>query len=311
MVVILIGGEEKHEFSLLREEIQDRGSEVVVLDLDEWPSDKPLTQNVGENAIQIGSKTIPMEDVEGAFARPNTLFVPAVEDKVNNCVSDDENPYAALTQLREYRGLFESVLQSLEYHGATVVPKVEALVWEEMNPHGCDLFDSMGIDIPETVATNDSETAKQFLESHGKVVYKPIAGVGGAHVMTDDDAEELEGLTTPVLFQEFVPGDDVRAYVVNGEFAGAFRYGYDGESFSFKWATGEIDAEAVELPASAKRDVLEAVEASPTNYASIDLRLRDDRSYSFIEVNAGGRFVLSDSRGITNVSDALATYLVD
>ncbi len=306
-----MGNVQGHEFDLLGDEIRSRGSEVTIVDLDEWPSEKPVAQNVDEKSVRIGSETIPMADVEGVFARPNTLFIPAVEDRLHGSLSDADNPYAALTQIREYRGLFESVLQSLEYHGATVIPAVDALVWEEMNPYGCDLFDSMGIDVPETLATNDSAAAKQFLESHGKVVYKPVAGVGGAHVMTDDETEELENLTTPVLFQEFLPGDDVRAYVLDGEFLGAFQYSYDDESFSFKWTDSEIAAEAVELPASAKQDVLRAVEATPADYATADLRLGDDGSYSLIEVNAGGRFMLSDSSGITNVADALVTHLLD
>lgn len=309
MVVILVGTVQGHEFDLLRDAIRDEGSDVVVVDVDDWPSEKPLTQNVADGRIRVGGETIPVADVEGAFAKPNTLFVPTIEDKLHGSVSGDENPFAALTQIREYRGLFESLLRSLEYHGATVVPPVEALVWEEMNPYGCDVLDSMGIDVPETLATSDSEAAKRFLESHGEVVYKPIAGIGGAHVLSADDSDELQNLTTPVLFQELVPGNDVRAYVVDGEFVGAFEYAHDGDAFSFKASDDEIDAEAVDLPDSARRDVLRAVDASPTNYSGVDLRLREDGSYSLVEVNAGGRFMLPDTAGITNVSGALAAYL--
>lgn len=309
MTVLLIGIDHGHEFELLRNEIENLGSDVLLVDVEDWPSEKPLTQNVAEESISVGTETVPIEEIEGAFVKPNTLFIPTIEDKLHGSVSNDENPYAALTQIREYRGMLQSILLSLEHRGATVAPRVESFVWEETNPYGCDLLDSIGIDVPETLATNDSEAAKQFLDSHGKVVYKPIAGIGGAHVLTGDDRDELENLTTPVLFQELVPGDDVRAYVVDDEFVGAFRYTHDEESFSFKLSDGEIGAEAVELPESAREDVLRAVEASPTNYSAVDLRLQEDESYSLLEVNAGGRFMLADSTGITNVAGALATYL--
>lgn len=311
MVVLLFGTVWGHEFELLADAIRRQGSEPIIVDVDDWPSGKPLTQNVEEGRLRIGSETVAVEDVEGAFVKPNTLFVPAVHDKLHGSVSDDENPYASLTQLREYRGLFKSIVQSLEHHGATVVPTVDALVWEEMNPHACDRLDSIGVPVPESLATSNDEAAKRFVEAHGEVVYKPIAGVGGAHVLTEDDVDQLDGLTTPVLFQELIPGDDARAYVVDGEYCGAFKYTHDGSGFSFKSSEGDIGGEPLELPESVQQDLVRAVEASPTNYSGVDIRIREDGSYTLIEINSGGRFMLADSRGITNVADALAAYLTD
>lgn len=310
MTVLLIGRVFGHEFELLREEIERRGSDVVVVDVDDWPSGKAITHDVSDESIRLGSESLSIEEVEGAFVKPLTIFNAAVEDRLNGVVSDDENPYSALTQLREYRGIFKSILRSLESHGATVAPNVETFVWDEITPHAYDRFRAAGIDVPETLATVDSAAAKEFLADHGKVVYKPITEFGGAYVLTEDESEEVEDLTTPVMFQEFVPGDDVRAYVVDGEYVGQFRYVYDGGSFSYKYPEGEVGAEPVEIPDAAREDVLAAADVLPTTYSAVDLRLDDDGSHSIMEVNSGGRFMLADSEGVTNVAEALADHLV-
>lgn len=311
MTVLLIGRVFGHEFDLLGDKIRDLGSDVAVVDVEDWPSGEPVTQNVDEGTVRFGSETFHVEAVEGVLVRPMTVFVPVVEDRRHGAVSEDDNPYSALTQLREYRGLFKSILATLEAHGATVAPNVDTFVWDEITPHTYDRFRAAGIEVPETVATVDSGAAKRFLEKHGKVVYKPITEFGGTHVMTEDEADELDDLTTPVLFQEFVPGDDVRAYVVDGEYVGEFRYVYDGGSFSYKYPEGEVGAEPVEVSESAREDVLAAAEVLPTTYCAVDLRLQDDGTHAVMEVNTGGRFMLADTEGVTNVADALAAHLVD
>lgn len=311
MVVLLLGKYHGHEYDLIAEEIRQKGGDVRIIDLDDWPSGKPFTQNVAEETLRIDDETIPLETVEGVHVRPFSLFLPVVEEKLNNCVSGADNPYATLTQLREYRALLKSVLRSLDRRGTTITPGLGAVDWEEVTPYASDLFDSLEIDTPETLSTVDSAAAKRFLDRHGTVVYKPVGGFGSASLMHDDESDQLNDLTTPVVFQEFVPGDDLRAYIVDGGYEGAFEYVVDDETFSFKEASEQPDAEHVELPESVKADILRAFEASPMTYSGIDLRRRDDGSYSLLEVNPGGRFMLPDSTGVTNVSGALAEYLLD
>lgn len=311
MTVMLLGRDRGHEFDLLRDAVRNRGESVVTVDVDEWPSDRPLTHDVAADRVRFGDRAFDIDEIDGVYVKANSLFVPAIEDGIDGCVSEDDNPFAALTQLREYRGLCKGLLASLEHHGVTVVPTHDALEWEERTTYACDVYGSLGIDVPETVATVSSETAKSFLERHGKVVYKAIGGVGGAHVMTTDEADRLEDLTTPVLFQAFVPGEDVRAYVTDETVVGAFEYTHDEASFTFKNATGgEIGADAVDLPDPVERDVRRAVEVAPMAHSAVDLRRRPDGTYALMETNPGGRFMLPDSAGITDVADGLAAYLV-
>lgn len=310
MTVLLVGTYYGHEFDLLAEEIEARGEETIIVDTDDWPSQKPSTYDVANGTIQIGDHELDPASVEGVFVRQNGLFVPAIEDHTDGFVSEDDNPYAALTQLREYRGLFWSILRRLADGGATVAPCLEAREWQEASVHALGQLSDTGVPIPETLATGDPDAATAFLEQHGRAVCKPVAEFGGVQLMDADDADRLENLTTPVLFQALVPGDDVRAYVVDGEFLGAFEYVSDVDGFSFKQGTEDPDGEPVELSESAIEDVKTAVGATPMDYAAVDLRYTEDHDHTVLEVNAGGRFMFADSRELVAVAEPLADYLL-
>jgi glutathione synthase/RimK-type ligase-like ATP-grasp enzyme len=310
MTVLLVGNYYGHEFDLLAEEVERRGEEAIVVDTDDWPSQEPLTYDVADGHVQIGDHEIDPESVDGVFVRQNGVFVPVVEDHTRGLVSEDDNPYAALTQLREYRGLFWSILRRLADAGATIAPCLEAREWQEAGVHSLRTLSEAGVPVPETLATGDPAAATEFLERHGRVVCKPIAEFGGVQLMDADDADRLESLTTPVLFQALVPGDDVRAYVVDGEFLGAFRYVSDVEGFSFKQGEEDPDGEPVDLSDAAVEDVKAAVGATPMDYAAVDLRYTDERDHTILEVNAGGRFMFADSRELVEVTTPLTDYLL-
>lgn len=310
MVVLLVGKHYGHEFDVLRDEIRDRGEDVEIVDTNDWPSEKPITFLPESGTLRIGERNLLLDEIDGVYFRQNSLFVPAVEDYVTGLVSEDENPYSAITQLREYRGLFKSVLQRIADRGRPVSPGVGALDWQEMGPRACASFESLDVPTPETVVTTDPEEVKRFLRANERAVYKPVAELGGADVMTSDEANRIDELVTPVMLQELVPGDDVRAYVVDGEYVGAFRYASEDREFSFKDDPDTVAAEDIALPERVRRDVRRAVETSGMTYSAVDVRLDEDGSYALLEVNAGGRFMLSDSSGVTNVTEALVEYLL-
>ena len=311
MVVLLVGKYMQHEFDLLREEIESKNVGVEVINTDDWPSNKPITHSIAGGEISVGNVSLLLSEVEGLFVRQNGLFIPSVEDHQEGFVSEDENPYAALTQLREYRGFFRSLVRGVADTGGRVAPGVDALSWQEESIHACHLLARNSIETPESIVTTDEEEAVNFLKEQGKVVYKPVAELGEANLMKEEESHKLADLTTPVLFQELVPGEDVRAYVVNGEFVGAFRYVNPGDGFSFKMETDNPEVAPVDLNSEAVADIRRSVSLSPLNFAAVDLRFTSTQEHTVLEVNAGGRFMLADSKGVTNVTSPLAGFLTE
>lgn len=311
MVVLLIGTYLQYEFDRLKKEIEDQGGEAIIVDTEDWPSQKQVAYDVAAEEIQIEDRTFSPSDVEGALVRQNGLFIPSIEDHRDGFVSEDENPYAALTQLREYRGLFRSFLRAVDDAGGTVSPGVEALAWQEESVRVCHLLEQNNIPTPESLATTDDDAAVEFLERHGEVVFKPVAELGEANLMSAEDSDRLNSLTTPVLFQEVVPGRDVRAYVVDDTVVGAFEYVSSDDEFSFKNEEGDPEAKEFELNQETVADVREAVALSPLNFAAVDLRISQSEGHTVLEVNAGGRFMLADSSGVTNVTEPLTDLLTE
>ena len=309
MTVLLVGNYFGHEFDALATAVRERGTEAVTVDTDEWPSERPLTLDPGAGSLTVDGTTLSVDDVTGVFIRHNGLFVPAIRDYTDGVVSEDDNPYTALTQLREYRGLFRSLLRTVDAAGGTVFPGLDGLRWQETSVAACRRLGEAGLPVPPSLATSDTAAARAFLERHERVVCKPVAEFGGVKALTAADADVLEGLTTPVFLQALVPGDDVRCYVLDGEFLGAFEYVSDVEGFSFKTGDEHPDAVPADLSAAAVADVREAVAVSPMRYAAVDLRV-DGGDHTVLEVNAGGRFALADRSGVTDVTDALADALV-
>ena len=309
MTVLLAGSYFGHEFDALAEAVRERGDEAAVVDTGDWPGKRPLSFDPHEGAFTVDETTVSVDDVTGVFVRHNGLFVPAVRDYTDGAGSEDDNPYAALTQLREYRGLFRSLLRAVDAAGGTVLPGLDGLGWQETSVAATRRLERAGLPVPPSLATSDTAAAQSFLERHGRVVCKPVAEFGGVKELTTADADVLDGLTTPVFLQALVPGDDVRCYVVDDSYLGGFEYVSDVEGFSFKAGDDEPTAAAVDLPAAAVADVREAVSVSPMRYAAVDLRV-DDGDHTVLEVNAGGRFALADHSGVTDVAGALADTLV-
>ena len=310
MTVLLVGSYFGHEFDALAEAVGERGDEALVIDTGDWPSERPLAFDPHEGVFTVDETTVAVDDVTGVFVRHNGLFVPTIEDFTEGAISEDDNPYAALTQIREYRGLFRSLLRAVDAAGGTILPGLDGLGWQETSVAAIRRLEGAGLPVPPSLATADTAAAQSFLERHERVVCKPLAEIGGVKQLTTADADVFEGLTTPVFLQALVPGDDVRCYVVDDSYLGGFEYVSDAEGFSFKTGEEEPTAAPVDLPAVAVADVREAVSVSPMRYAAVDLRVTDDGDHTVLEVNAGGRFALADNSGMTDVTGALADTLV-
>ncbi len=91
------------------------------------------------------------------------------------------------------------------------------------------LLTAAGLKFPEqTVASGDREV-RDFFSRHGRVVVKPAEGEQGRGVQVDlrslsevrEAVQEARKLCDKVLLERFVPGDDLRVIVIDGEVVAA------------------------------------------------------------------------------------------
>ena len=168
-----------------------------------------------------------------------------------------------------------------------------------------------GVPVPQTLATNDPRAVVEFATSvGGSLVYKPVAGGGLCRRVSAEDLgeERLRALAAaPVLFQEEVPGRNLRVYVIGGRVAAAYeivsdRVDYRGAESAVVTVTLEDDeAEACRRAAS----------ACGMAFTGVDVKQREDGSFAVLECNPSPMFAAIERRtGAPAVSAALADHLV-
>jgi len=330
MTVVLIGDADWGEIPFLVDAIERRGESAIVWDTGQWPGSDPVAYDVKNNVCRV-SQSVLEETVTGVYMLYQTVFrelaaLSSHTDKADTGPTGDENSgsdtnvnrsdqLSRLRQAREWRYFFFSTAYALKADGATVIPEPYGLKWHGMKPFMLDEFADAGVPVPPTIVTTDADRAKAFIQKHEKVVCHSINGGIEPEVLTAESYDEKEFTSlqaSPVKFQGFVPGVDVRCYVLDGDVIGAFQYVFSGETFSFKKAESEqVHVEPVDLPSEAVAAVRTAIDVTPAPFGAVDLRLTTDDEFAVLEVNITGRFAASDHAGITTVADELAGYLIN
>ncbi|AFO59122.1 MULTISPECIES: RimK family alpha-L-glutamate ligase [unclassified Natrinema] len=313
MTVLLIGDGDIYEMKSLKRAVEDQGKHVHLCDVTEWPDGPPLTVDPSDSETMLGA-AFDYTDVSAVYVHFYELFSPFSRRFRSQL---DENFVSTFFQLREYRGLFKGLFRIVENHGAEIVPALEVRSWHDRKPWQIHLFESLDVPTPDTLFTTDSDEVQQFCAKHREVIYKSITNGGLPTRLTEDDleAEKLDKLSTaPVQFQEFVEGEDLRIYVLDGEVIGAVRY--ESKNYSFKIDLYEGDEQQLQyhradVGEDIADDVVRATEAAGLVFAAADIRRRPDGSYALLELNNMPRFAVADTKANYNISDKLAEYLVE
>jgi len=188
---------------------------------------------------------------------------------------------------------------------------------ERMKHNQAAIAASCGWRVPKTFITNSPGEAFAFARE-GELVLKPPAGGTLARKIDADVMRSFAAIDCPVAIQEYVPGEDVRVYVIEGEVVAAARI---VPSTSLRAGTGELDyrrdpnymqrIHALELASDARRNTAAVFERLRLVCGSMDLRLTPAGELVFLEVNSGGSFLeLQKALGI-RISEMLADLLVE
>jgi hypothetical protein len=313
MTVLLAGYGDQREQVLLADTIETRGHEVLNCDAREWPRGPSFTLTPGSDEALLGTE-FDYGDITGAYIHYSQLFQP-YEPRFNDQLNDD--PFPLLNQLREYRSIFQSLSGILEDHGADVIPPLRNYGFQDRKPWQLHLYELSNLHIPDTVFTNDSDKLQSFYDTHERVIYKPVTRGGVPHELTDDDLtqERLAKLATaPIQLQEYVPGDDIRVYVLNGEVIGALRYESDQFSFKLDLKNGNgdsIDIHAATISDDIANTVTHAAQQAGLIFTAADIRRRPDGSYALLELNETPRFAAAHVHTDQDIAGPLAEFLLE
>jgi len=211
---------------------------------------------------------------------------------------------------RERLGMWISWLRGAVRRGQLIVNPIEANDLHHLKPYALQLLREADLPVPATLVTSDAEALRRFRDQHGQVIGKPVAGGALARLVTDDDfAEERLAVLgqAPVLFQEYVPGRDLRVYTLDGEVVAAGVI--HTEAVDYRAAEGPV--ELVRLPPQVETTAVNAASATGCLFCAVDLKWTADGRAIVLDCNPSPMFLGFDAKTGAGVGDRLARFLAE
>ncbi|WP_176393150.1 ATP-grasp domain-containing protein [Natronolimnobius baerhuensis] len=305
MSVLLLGPRSDPQLAAVERALETRGVDTCVWDADDWPGAGALTYHQGDQT-RLTVDGMPADGVHTTYLR-NFALNPRLSEYRDDL---EDHPFALLNQLREYQATLESMLYSLAARGVRMVNPLETQDLHTRKPWQLERLDAAGVPVPETLTTTDPEAVRSFADRLGAIVYKPVSGGGHAAVLTPDDldADRLSLLAnSPVQFQEYVDGEDIRVFVVDGEVVAAARIVSD----ELDYRTADHDVERIPLSAlepEISEAAVTATDCLGLAFSGIDV-IDTDGGCTVLEANPSPMFAAFDEKAGTDVAGALADHL--
>lgn len=267
------------------------------------PQVATLARILGERAFLVDSWNFPAK-VAMTIRPPNLRSIYLRQLHASPLQQEATTP-AALAALREKAAFLNGWLLTAEESGVRVVNSPRCEVYGN-KPYQLALFRRAGIPVPETLVTNDPGEVKAFAARHAKVIYKPVAGGATTRPLEERDLGRLDLLqSAPVLFQEYIPGENLRVYVVGGRVVSSAVI-ESTDDYDFRRAEGRCVP--LELPPAIAGWCATAARVCGFGFTSIDLRRDGDRTV-LLEANTSPMWAGFDLKSGGRVGPALADYL--
>lgn len=175
----------------------------------------------------------------------------------------------------------------------------------------------VGLEVPDTLVTNDPAAARAFVArvGPGRVVRKAFRNISEAprstSVVGPAELDRLDLVSyAPVIFQGFVEAVlDLRVTVVDGEVFAAQIRSDANHQVDYRLGLGSADVRAHQLPSDLEDRLRELMRRLGVAYGAVDLRLTPDGRYVFLEINPGGEYLFASRRTGQPVPQAIAAAL--
>lgn len=300
-VVIVAPATDLHANAVLRRLVAG-GVDAMLLDIGEFPDGLKITLGEQPLAITIGRRTITPSCV---YLRDLALDPGGANANLDGEMRHDWR--RTMAALRERSNFLLAMLYRWEAAGVPIYNPFSSYA-RITKPYQLSLLASAGLPVPDTRWTNDPEEVRRFAAA-GRVIYKPVAGGAATRVLEASDLEDarLDTLrAAPVCFQELLPGEDLRIYVVDGEVVAALRIGTDAIDFR----QNETSVEQFAIDDSLRDICVRATEVLGLRFTGMDVKLDAHDAPKILELNPSPMFLGFDQMASTDIEGALCAALV-
>jgi glutathione synthase/RimK-type ligase-like ATP-grasp enzyme len=194
---------------------------------------------------------------------------------------------------RERLTFAESAIFDLELRGKPMVNPLVASRPFEHKPLQLATWRRAGLPVPRTCVTTVPDDVRAFDDDvrrrGGRSICKPISGGAAARLVDEDVLAALDALAeAPAIFQERVPGDDVRATIVGDRVVSSVIIESDALDYRADpaYRRGEARWLVHALPADVEALVLRAASLCGHVLSGVDLKRRGPDDYVLLEANS-------------------------
>ncbi len=200
----------------------------------------------------------------------------------------------------------------------------ESLVRANSKPAQLALARQIGLDIPDTIITNDPDEARRFTATaRQQTIYKSLSQTLDVEtgkalftgLITEAEIANLDLIRlTPGIFQALVPKSyEVRATVVGSRIFSAKIDSQAHAETKLDWRhlPFEVDEQPIELPPSVETKIHEFMAAFGLIYGAFDFIVTPEGRHVFLEINPAGQYMWVQSRTGLPITEALADALVE
>lgn len=280
--IVIVGALSDTHAHTIHERLRSRGVEPFVLDAQRYPEQLDIALGEQSDEIVIDGRRLPRPAavyVRGTYQSPAAFGVEADE-----AMRDDWR--RTLLAFRERATLISAILLRWERAGAAFYnPPTSAT--NITKPYQLALLRQAELPVPETLWTNDPAAVRAFARGR-ELIFKPVAGGAQTRRLSPADFDRLDKLrAAPVCFQQLLPGDDIRVYVIDGRVVCALRI----ESEAIDFRQHETAIEPFEIDAELAGQCVRAAEVLGLRYTGMDLKADADGRYRILELNPSAMFL--------------------
>ena len=304
-MIIILGYENEAHANRIATCLSAMKEDFIFLDTQKYPNDILINweaTSTNKGTITINDKTIDLKDIKSVYWRNFS------DVKYEHFEDGDNSEFLSSMLERERRSALHSLFYSLDVNW---VNSMHAFDLHKKKAFLTSQFKKNGIRVPKTLITNDKNALLNFYEENNKsIIYKPVLGGAYTQKITNENLtdEQLSTLkVSPVQFQEFVDGVDIRVYAFKDTL-----YSMIIESSTIDFRE-DLSSKLipVDLPQKVKDDCFKMMQIADLKYSGIDIRLSNKGEYVFIEANPAPMFIHAEKVTGFPLTEELVKLLVN
>lgn len=301
MPILILGSPRDRHAAHLKEAIAQTGTPVDYLHTAQFPTQVQLSWSpqTTEGWMQLSSgQRWPLQDIRSIFWRSfATIQVPTLPNRQQQQIAFNDG-----------MALLRTVMQGTSIRW---VNSWAAYQFHKEKPRQLAVVHRLGVTIPDTMVSNEPQALVEFAQRHQEVIFKPV--YGGAYVQPlqphhlQPERLRLALACAPIALQEYIPGTNVRTYVVGDQV-----YGAEIRSASVDFRLDrQSELIPIQLPDEVENRCRAIARVLLLDWTAIDWRRRPDGQYVFLEANPSPMFIHFENQTHFPITQALVNLLLN